>query len=118
MKPNEIVELIKKSNPKVLGSLPEAKAAGLIRVALAQLGQHIVALNEGAVNVPGLGNFKIKQVEREKEGQKKTVKVVAFSAAKQKTKKDKSEKKQGKPKTKEERQAKRQARQAKKKSAE
>ena len=86
MKPIEIVELIKISKPKLLGKMPDARAAKIIRAALVQLGKHIDAENEGVVKVPGFGNFKIRQVEREKGGQKKTVKAIAFRAAKKKIK--------------------------------
>ena len=89
MKPIEIVELIKKSNPNLLGKMPDARAANIIRAALGQLGKQIDATEEGAVKVPGFGNFNIKQVEREKDGVKKTVKVITFRVVEQKAKEDK-----------------------------
>jgi hypothetical protein len=76
MTPIEIVEIIKGENPWLLGGMPGNKAAQLIREALNQLGKHIDAQAEGVVKVPGFGNFRIGFVEREKDGQKATVKRI------------------------------------------
>lgn len=76
MKPIELVEIIKKENPGLLGEMPDNKAAQLIREVLTQLGKHIDAQAEGVVKVPGFGNFRIGFVEREKDGQKVTVKRI------------------------------------------
>ncbi len=85
MKPSEIVEMIKKEDPDFLGSMPEQKAARIIREALKQLAQHVDAVEEGVVKVPGFGNFRINNVEREKEGQKVKVRRVVFNRAKAKS---------------------------------
>lgn len=86
MKPIEIVELIKISNPALLGKMPDARAAKIIKAALVQLGKHIDAENEGTIKVPGVGKFIVRQVEREKGGEKKIVKTIGFRAAKKKVK--------------------------------
>jgi hypothetical protein len=86
MKAIEIVESIKTENPALLGKMPNAKAVKIIKAALVQIGKHIDAEKEGKVKVPGVGKFIIRQVEREKGGQKKTVKTIAFRAAKKKVK--------------------------------
>lgn len=90
MKPSEIVELIKKSNPDLLGKTPTPKAAKIIAAALSVISQQLIETTEGMVKVPGLGAFAVKQVEREKEGEKKTVKRIAFRIPKAKVKKAES----------------------------
>ncbi len=78
MNANEVVELIKKEKPNLLGKMSEKKAAALVRNAFIQLGKHIDTTGEGVIKVPGFGNFRVNQVEREKDGQKVTVKRVVF----------------------------------------
>lgn len=85
MKPNELLESIKKEKPELLSGLPDKKAVVIIRLALAQLAQQIDALEDGALKVPGLGIFQVRQVEREKDGQKVFVKRIVFRAAKGKS---------------------------------
>ena len=82
MKAIEIVESIKQSNPKLLGKMPEKRAATLVQSVLAELGKQLDAVDNGVVKVQGLGNFRIKQVEREKDGQKVTLKRVSFRKVK------------------------------------
>jgi nucleoid DNA-binding protein len=78
MKLTEIVELIKSDNPQLLGKMPDKKAAQIVRAVLGQVGKSVAGTAEGVVKVPGLGNFRVKNVEREKDGQKLTVRKVAF----------------------------------------
>ncbi|MBT9099285.1 hypothetical protein KFZ76_16445 [Methylovulum psychrotolerans] len=87
MKSLEVVELIKQTNPKLLGKMPDAKVAKIIAAALLEIGKQVSAAEEGAVKIAGLGSFKIRQVEREKDGEKTAVKKVIFTAAKPKAKK-------------------------------
>ncbi len=82
MKAIEIVESIKQSNPKLLGKMPEQRAASLVQAVLAELGKQLDAVDTGVLKVQGLGNFRIRQVEREKEGQKVTLKRVTFRKVK------------------------------------
>lgn len=63
-----------------LGKIPPAKAASIIRKAFVALNEQISATESGVIRVVGLGNFRIRSVEKEKEGQKTTVKKVAFVA--------------------------------------
>ena len=86
MKPTELVELIKEKKPNLLGKMPEQKAVALIRVALAELGRHIAEAEEGVVKVQGMGNFRIRMVGQEKDGENLTVKRIVFLAAKPKNK--------------------------------
>ena len=85
MKPTEIIERIKKENPKLLGNLADQKAARIVLAALAQLGNEIDAMDEGVVKVAGFGNFRVRQGERGEGGQKGTLKRTVFVAAKART---------------------------------
>ena len=85
MKPIEIVELIKKEDPEFLGKMPEKKAAKIIREALSQLAKQVDSVEEGVVKVPGFGNFRIRNVELEKDGQKVKTRRVMFNKAKDKS---------------------------------
>lgn len=84
MKLIEIVEQIKETNPKILGKLTDAKAAKILSAAFAEISKQLDATDDGAVKVPALGAFAVKQVEREKEGEKLTVKKISFRVAKPK----------------------------------
>jgi hypothetical protein len=86
MKPVDLLGLVLKEKPGMLGKMPEKKAATIISAALAQLGKRIETVKEGAVRVPGLGGFRVKQVEQVREGKKATVRRVIFNAAKPKAK--------------------------------
>jgi hypothetical protein len=83
MKPKEIVELVKKEDPKLFADMPDKKIAQIVRAAFGQVGKQLDATTEGAMKVPGLGNFRVRQGEREKDGQKVPVKRVTFRRAKQ-----------------------------------
>lgn len=97
MKPIEIVKLIKEKQPEVLAGIPDKKAALLIRTTLAELGKQIAAAEEGAVKVPGLGNFRVRQIKKEKPGEDaKTIKKVLFRLSKEKQGKGKSKGKKNK----------------------
>ena len=84
MKPLELVNLIKKERPGLLGTLPEKRAARIILEALVQLGKQLNATKEGVVKIPRFGNFRVRPVEREKNGEKTTVRLITFRAAKKK----------------------------------
>jgi hypothetical protein len=58
----------------------------LISVALAELGRHIAEAEEGVVKVQGMGNFRSRMVEKEKDGENVRVKHIVFLAAKPKSK--------------------------------
>ena len=79
MNAKDIVELIKAEKPGLLGKMPEKKAAALIRNAFIQLGKQIESADAGnVVRVRGLGNFRVKQVERETDGKTTSEKRVVF----------------------------------------
>lgn len=76
MRPIEIVDFLRLEQPQLLGKMPDKKAAGLIRAALALISRRIDALEEGLLQVAGLGVFRVRRVEREKDGQKVLVRQV------------------------------------------
>lgn len=78
MNPVELVELIKRSNPRVLGKVPDKRAAAIIRAAMQGLVAKIKATDEGEVKVPGLGRFVVKRTEREKDGHKIVDRRIVF----------------------------------------
>lgn len=81
MKANEIVEQLKQSHPKLFAKLPEGNATKLVNAVLRHTAQQINDANEGTVKVAGLGVFRIKQREQEKDGEKRVVKRVSFKIA-------------------------------------
>jgi len=82
MKPIEIVELIKQANPKLLDKMPDEKVAKIISATLREVGKHVSAAENGALKITGLGTFKIRQVERQKNDEMVNIKKIAFTAAK------------------------------------
>ena len=82
LKPADVAKTLRKERPKLFGKVPDKKAAALIHAALAALGRYLGAKKEGVVKIPGLGNFRVRQVVREKAGQKRTVTRTLFRAAK------------------------------------
>ncbi len=78
MKAIEIVQHLKEENSKILETIPDKKAAILIRNAWVQIGKRIAETEEGVIKVQGFGNFRVRQIEREKDGQKVTVKRIIF----------------------------------------
>lgn len=88
MKPIEIVELIKKESPQALGTIPDKRAALIVREALTLLAKNVDALEEGVVKVPGFGTFNVRQVTQKKDGGEAKVKKVIFNPAKGKPAKD------------------------------
>jgi nucleoid DNA-binding protein len=88
MKPTELAELIKQANPKLLGTIPEAKVAKIITATVREISKQIRTTDTGTVKIAGLGSFKMRQVEREKDGKMVSVKKIAFRTVKVKAKAD------------------------------
>lgn len=82
MKVIELIEAIKNEQPDALGKVADKRAARIVRAALAEIARQIDASEEGTVKIAGLGNFRVRNVKRGKEGEEKTVRRVAFRAAK------------------------------------
>lgn len=90
MKIKELVQSVKDSTPALAG-IPDGKAVALLRAAFQQISAEIESTAEGVVKVGGLGQFRVRQVEREKGDEKVTVKVVGFRKAVPKAKGEASE---------------------------
>ncbi|PSJ48038.1 hypothetical protein C7H85_04365 [Zobellella endophytica] len=78
MKPIEIAEKIMQESPDVLGTVPANRAARIIRAAFEQLVIELQNTDEGKVTVPKLGNFIVRRVDTEKNGEKVQVKRIIF----------------------------------------
>lgn len=86
MTPIEIVALIKNENPKLMSNIQGKQAALFVREAWQLISKQIEAVDEGLVKVPGLGSFRVRQVEQDKDGTKTKVKKIIFKAATGKSK--------------------------------
>jgi hypothetical protein len=80
MKIRETVSELIADNEKAFKDIPEVRAAKLVQRVLEAIGKQIEETAEGRVTVQGLGMFIIKNVEREKDGVKATVKRITFRA--------------------------------------
>lgn len=69
MTPAYFVEALKLSHPNLLNGVGEKAATRLLRLVFDELGAQIAATQEGVVPVPGLGRFRIRQINVEKDGQ-------------------------------------------------
>lgn len=69
-----------------LNRVPQEQAVRIVRGALTALGKRIAAAGNGVVNIGALGSFHVRNVEREKDGQKVATRIVVFRAAKPKAK--------------------------------
>ncbi|NWG38598.1 MAG: HU family DNA-binding protein [Hydrogenophilaceae bacterium] len=81
MTPIEIVALIKNENPKLMSNIQGKQAAQFVREAWQLISKQIEAVDEGLVKVPGLGSFRVRQVEQEKDGTKTKVRKIIFKAS-------------------------------------
>lgn len=79
IKPMELIERVKAENPKLLAGLSEKQANRFVRKALGEIGSNLAAMDQGILRVQGLGRFNVRQVEREKDGEKVTLKRVDFT---------------------------------------
>lgn len=95
MNPNEVIEALKKSNPNIIGKLSDSKISAIIRSTLMIVAKQVTEAEEGTVRVPGLGVFKVRNVEREIEGEKKEGKRILFVPAKEREKKERPERSEG-----------------------
>jgi hypothetical protein len=79
-----IEELIRKAlqSAPALQALPEQDARALVREVFRHVRQQVDATDEGKIAVGGLGLFRIRQAEREKDGRTVPVKRVSFRCEK------------------------------------
>jgi nucleoid DNA-binding protein len=87
MNTKELVEAAKIAAPDELKGLQNKSAGVLIAEVFKQISNELEKTNEGVVRVHGLGQFRVKQVSREKEGQKVEKKMISFRAGTSKSKK-------------------------------
>ena len=80
MKIRETVSQVMAENEKAFQDIPESRASKLVQLTLQQIAKQVQETDEGRVGIQGLGVFIIKNVEREKDGVKSTVKRVTFRA--------------------------------------
>jgi hypothetical protein len=78
MKPIEIIQRIRLSQPDVLGKMPDARAAAVARAVLVELAEIVKETKEGALVFPGFGSLVVKQVPTVKDGQATTVRRVVY----------------------------------------
>lgn len=76
----ELVGLAKEAAPD-LANMPDARAARLLRVALSLIAAEIDSIDQGVVKVVGLGNFRVRQLEREQGSGTERVRRVLFRSA-------------------------------------
>lgn len=74
----ELVEQISNDDKAILAGVPRNKAMALVRAAFAVIGKTIDETEEGTVIFPGLGQFRVRRVERELEGKPIVRKQVVF----------------------------------------
>ena len=74
----EMVRRARESAPDLFEGMPDKAAAALLLEAFRQVGEAIESTDEGMVRVAGLGQFQVRQSEREREGTSTTVKRVMF----------------------------------------
>jgi len=86
MKPIEIFELIKTENAKLVNKVPDRVGAKIVGAAFATIAKQIASAPDGKVKIKGLGTFRMKHVEREKDGQKVSRTRIGFKPAPAKAK--------------------------------
>jgi len=77
----QLVEQAKANAPLQLGLMADAKAANLLREAFAVILAEIDKAGDEPVKIAGLGSFRVRQVEVEKDGLKQPARRVFFKPA-------------------------------------
>lgn len=83
MKLNELVNQIRETEPEALGSLSNSAVATVLRAGFGAVRVAIDEAGNEVVSVPLLGRFKSKDVETEKNGEKRTSRRTVFLPAKE-----------------------------------
>ena len=81
MKVDELIKEIRQTQPSALGQIPDDRAAALIEQVFRHINQKLAETQEGTVACADLGQFKIRQIEKEKDGRKVMKKRIIFRAA-------------------------------------
>lgn len=66
----ELVEQIRRANPKLLEGIPTNHAAALVRNLFRHMNESLAKIDEGVVSFAGLGQFRVRKVEKEVGGEK------------------------------------------------
>ena len=74
-----LIEQIRKTNPKLLEGIPGDKAAALIRKVFTLMTHTLAMTEDGVVTFVGLGQFRVRKVEKELEGKKVTRTQIIFT---------------------------------------
>lgn len=82
MKPIEILEQLKADNPRLFKGLEDKQALRVIQATLAHLGEEVAGMDDGRLNVTGLGTFVV--LTKQREGATATVRRVTFRPGKAK----------------------------------
>ncbi len=80
----ELAKQIQKDNLETLGKINEKKIVKIIKEAFSQVKNEIENTENESVKIQMLGNFKIRTVEREKEGEMTTIRRIVFRPSKAK----------------------------------
>lgn len=76
MKINEAVSLAMMEHERAFKGVTEIQATRIVKLTLDEIAKEVDRTDDGKVLVPGFGTFLIKQVEREKDGEKAVRKLV------------------------------------------
>lgn len=82
MKALDIVEQIRQESPALFGGMPDKKAVRLVREILTYVAKQVDSAEEGKLSIPHLGTFRVRHVERDKDGEKTSVKKIGFKPGK------------------------------------
>jgi nucleoid DNA-binding protein len=70
MQVNEIIQEIRKTQPKLLEGIDDKSADELIRRVFTHINESLTSVGEGVVKYAGLGQFRVRKVQKERKGQK------------------------------------------------
>jgi len=78
-----LIEQIRLTSPRLLEDIPGDKAAALVRSVFEQMNQTLAMTEEGIVTFVGLGQFRVRKVEKELEGKNVTRTQIVFTRSEQ-----------------------------------
>lgn len=81
MEVTELIARMRQTDPKLLAGIPENNAAALIRNVFKQMNDTLAVTDKRVVNYVGLGQFRVRKVEREVKGEKITRTQINFRRA-------------------------------------
>jgi hypothetical protein len=78
-KANPMIERIKKTHPQLVRGIPDGRLAKLAKAIFASVSDSLVGLEKGPLKVPGLGTFRVRTVEIEKDNRRYSAKRIRFA---------------------------------------